>query len=78
MKFVYGKNDLKTLQRAEENCYLLTNGLGGFSSLTIAGSCARGDHTLLMAAMTAPNKRYQLIANTVDKLYIDGQEYLYR
>ena len=76
MKFVYGKNDLKTLQRAEENCYLLTNGLGGFSSLTIAGSCARGDHTLLMAAMTAPNKRYQLIANTVDKLYIDGQEYL--
>lgn len=76
MKFVYGKNDFKTLQRAEENCYLLTNGLGGFSSLTIAGSCARGDNTLLMAAITAPNKRYQLIANTVEKLYIDGEEFL--
>lgn len=76
MKFVYGKNDFRTLQRAEENCYLLTNGLGGFSSLTIAGSCARADHTLFMAAVTAPNKRYQLIANTLEKLYIDGQEYL--
>lgn len=76
MKFVYGRNDFRTLQRAEENCYLLINGLGGFSSLTIAGSCARGDHTLFMAAMTAPNKRYQLIANTMEKLYIGGQEYL--
>ena len=76
MKFVFNKNDLRTLARAEENCYLITNGLGGFSSLTIAGSCARGDQTLLMAALTAPNKRYQLIANTIEKLYIDGEEYL--
>lgn len=75
MKFIYGKNDFRTLQRAEENCYLLTNGLGGFSSLTIAGSCARGDQALLMAAMTAPNKRFQLIANTMETLYVDGKEY---
>lgn len=75
MKFIYGKNDLKTLERAEENCYLITNGLGGFSSLTIAGSSARGDHTLLMAAMTAPNKRYQLIANTKEMLITEGKEY---
>ena len=77
MKFVFNKNDLRTLARAEENCYLITNGLGGFSSLTIASSCARGDQTLFMAALTAPNKRYQLIANTIEKLYIDGEEYLY-
>ena len=76
MKFVFNKNDLRTLARAEENCYLITNGLGGFSSLTIASSCARGDQTLFMAALTAPNKRYQLIANTIEKLYIDEEEYL--
>ena len=76
MKFIYGKNDFKTLERAEENCYLLTNGLGGFSSLTIAGSCARGDHALLMAAITAPNKRFQLIANIRETLIVDGKEYL--
>ena len=76
MKFVFNKNDLRSLKRAEENCYLITNGLGGFSSLTIASSCARGDQTLFMAALTAPNKRYQLISNTIEKLYIDGEEYL--
>lgn len=75
MKFIYGKNDLKTLERAEENCYLITNGLGGFSSLTIAGSSARCDHALFMAAMTAPNKRYQLLANTMELLVADGKEY---
>ena len=30
MKFLYGKQDWKTLERGEENCYLMTNGLGGF------------------------------------------------
>ena len=75
MKFIYGKNDLKKLERAEENCYLITNGLGGFSSLTIAGSSARGDHALFMAALTAPNKRYQLLANTIEILVADGKEY---
>lgn len=75
MKFIYGKNDLKKLERAEENCYLITNGLGGFSSLTIAGSSARADHTLFMAALTAPNKRYQLLANTMETLVINGKEY---
>ena len=32
MKFIYGKQDWKSFERGEENCYLMTNGLGGFSS----------------------------------------------
>lgn len=48
MKWIYGKQDIKTLERGQENCYLLTNGLGGFSSLTMIGSAARNDHALLM------------------------------
>ena len=44
MKFIYGKQDWKTFERGEENCYLMTNGLGGFSSLTAIGSCSRNDH----------------------------------
>lgn len=75
MKFLYGRNDLKNIERAEENCYLLTNGLGGFSSLTIAGTNARCDHTLFMAALTAPNKRYQIIENTEETLFIDGEAF---
>lgn len=63
MKFIYGRQDFKTLERGEENCYLMTNGLGGFSSLTMTGSCSRNDHALLMScfAAEAPNHRYNMI-----------------
>ena len=61
MKWIYGKQDIKTLERGQENCYLLTNGLGGFSSLTMIGSAARNDHALLMGCTQAPNHRYNLI-----------------
>ena len=48
MRWVYGKQDWKTLERGQENCYLMTNGLGGFSSLTMTGSAARNDHAFLI------------------------------
>lgn len=46
-KWVYGKQDWKTYERGQENCYLMTNGLGGFSSMTMTGSVARNDHAFL-------------------------------
>lgn len=61
MKFVYGKQDWNTRERGQENCYLLTNGLGGFSSGTMVGSCTRNDHALLMACVEPPNHRYNMI-----------------
>lgn len=61
MKFIYGKQDWKTFERGEENCYLMTNGLGGFSSLTAIGSCGRNDHAVLMACVKSPNHRYNMI-----------------
>ena len=61
MKWVYGKQDWKTLERGQENCYLMTNGLGGFSSLTMTGSAARNDHAFLMACTHAPNHRYNMV-----------------
>ncbi|MBE6070415.1 MAG: glycogen debranching protein [Clostridium butyricum] len=70
MKFIYGKNDWSTIERGEENCYLLTNGLGGFSSLTMIGSNARNDHALLMACLKAPNNRYNIISNLGERLKI--------
>lgn len=52
MKFVFGKRDFINSEIREESCYLMTNGLGGFSSLTIAGSCNRNDHAVLMSCQT--------------------------
>lgn len=61
MRWIYGKQDWKNVERGQENCYLMTNGLGGFSSMTMTGSVARNDHALLMACTKAPNHRYNLV-----------------
>ncbi len=73
MKFLYGKQDWKTFERGEENCYLMTNGLGGFSSLTMTGSCARGDHAVLMACIQPPNHRYNMIHRLEERLCLGGE-----
>lgn len=73
MKYIYGKNDLKTLSRAQENCYLLTNGLGGFSSCTMAGSVSRNDHAFLMACVQAPNCRVNMVHRLEETLATEGE-----
>ncbi len=73
MKFIYGKQDWKTFERGQENCFLMTNGLGGFSSLTMTGSCGRNDHAVLMACVHSPNHRYNMIHRLEEILSI-GEE----
>ena len=74
MKWIYGKQDWKILERGLENCYLMTNGLGGFSSMTMTGSAARNDHAVLMACTQAPNHRYNLIHRLKEELvWEDGE-----
>lgn len=75
MEFVYGKQDWMTRERGQENCYLLTNGLGGFSSGTMIGSSTRNDHALLMACTEAPNHRCSLIHRLEEKIKKNGQEF---
>lgn len=75
MKWIYGKQDWKTFERGQENCYLMTNGLGGFSSMTMTGSAARNDHAFLMACMKAPNNRYNVIHRLAEKIETEGKGY---
>lgn len=78
MKWIYGKQDFKTIERSEENCYLMTNELGGFSSLTMAGGVARNDHAFLMGCLKAPNCRYNIIhrlKEQLDDLVLSTQEF---
>ncbi len=76
MRFTMEREAWTTIEEGEKDCFLLTNGLGGYSSLSVLGSAARGDHALLMAAKKAPNVRWHLITNVMERLYIDGQEYV--
>lgn len=74
MKFIYGRQDFHTIERGQENCYLLTNGLGGFSSATIIGSAARNDHAFLMASVKAPNHRYNMIHRMSEQIFAKDDE----
>ena len=75
MKFMYGKNDWKTLERGEENCYLMSNGLGGFSSLSLVSSCCRNDQAVLMACVHAPNNRYNMIHRLEEQIRVGEKRY---
>ncbi len=77
MEFIYGKQDFCNLERGEENCWLMANGLGGFSSLTMAGSCNRNDHAVLMscAAQEAPNHRWNMIHRLEEVLVTEEKEF---
>ncbi len=72
MKFLYGRQDWKTFERGEENCYLMTNGLGGFSSLSMIASCSRNDQAVLMACTHSPNHRYNMIHRLEEILELGG------
>lgn len=76
MRFEFDKKNWENISEGEKDCYLLTNGLGGYSSLSIIGAAARGDQALLMSAKRAPNVRMHLVTNLFEKLIIDGGEYI--
>ena len=61
MRFLYSTDHIKEPARFCENLYLLTNGLGGYSSVTAAFSAPRADQGILVAARKAPNVRINLV-----------------
>ena len=75
MKFVYSKQDFTSASRAQENCCLLSNGLGGFCSVTGAYSVTRNDHALLMGARVAPNDRVNLVHRMSEQLTVGERAY---
>ncbi|MGN0794041.1 MAG: amylo-alpha-1,6-glucosidase [Aristaeellaceae bacterium] len=74
MRFIYSRQDFPTRARAQENCFLLANGLGGYASLSAAFSMTRADHGLLVSARTAPNDRVTLLARLQETLCLGGRE----
>ncbi len=75
MKYCYGSHDLQNKERGEQQCYLLTNGLGGYSSLTLINSLTRNDHALFMGAVKAPDLRYHLVSRLEEELIIGSKQY---
>ena len=73
MRFVYGKQNMRTLERAQENNILLTNGLGGYASVTGGYGVPRCDQGLLVAAVKAPNVRINMVHRLKETLTLGDQ-----
>ena len=75
MKFFYGKQQMCDLYRAQEQNFLLTNGLGGYASVTSGYGVNRCDMGLLVAAAKAPNVRITLVHRMREQLTLGGKAY---
>lgn len=74
MTFTYPKRDFPSLEAAEQTCWLLTNGLGGYSSSTAAFSSAMADQCLLVAAKS-PSTRFCMVQRLQESLQVPGTSY---
>src|SRR5258708_16125320 len=65
-------NDLVAAEQVE---WLVTNGIGGFASGTVAGPATRRYHGLLVAALNPPGGRTFLAGGLDEIVAVDGQSY---
>jgi len=72
MRLIYGRQDMQDARQAQTNCVLVTNGLGGYASVSAAFSVTRGDQGMLISAATAPTLRYTLVQRMRE--YIQREE----
>ena len=71
----FGPDICTDLAAAEQREWLVTNGIGGFASGTVAGSAARRYHGLLFAALNPPAARTQLVGAVDEIARIGGEAF---
>lgn len=70
-----GREILGELNLAESREFLLTNGIGGYSSLTLANSITRSYHGLLIAALRPPLDRTLLLTKLNETVLYQHKAY---
>mgnify|MGYP000476645349 CR=1 FL=1 len=76
MKWIYGRQDWKTLERGLENCYLFNERSGRFFFAYDDRSCGKNDHSVFMACTKAPNHRVNVIHRIKEELDIGETKYV--
>ena len=71
----FGSEVCGSLESACEREWLVTNGLGGYASGTVAGALTRRYHGLLVAALKPPAGRTLLVSKFDEILRYDGRDY---
>ncbi len=64
-----------SFEKGLEKEYLITNGIGGFSSSTIIGANIRKYHGLLNASLVPPVKRILFLSKLDETVFLGDQEY---
>lgn len=75
MSVRFGREILGDLEVAEQREWLVTNGIGGYGSGTIAGSITRGYHGLLVAAVSPPTDRRVMLVKLDETLTYRAIDY---
>ncbi|CAN8074592.1 unnamed protein product [Agarophyton chilense] len=70
-----GREVCGELPMAEAREMLVTNGIGGYGSMTIAGSLSRSYHGLLIAALRPPLDRTLLLSKLCETVSYRGTDY---
>jgi predicted glycogen debranching enzyme len=71
----FGREICGGLAAAESREWLVTNGIGGYASGTVAGSQTRRYHGLLVAALQPPVGRTQLVSAIDEIVHYDGADF---
>src|SRR5216684_3416859 len=71
----FGREVCGDLRAAETREWLVTNGIGGFSSGTVAGLPTRRYHGLLIAALKPPLDRTLLVSHMEETVVCEGRRY---
>ncbi|HLC01206.1 MAG TPA: glycogen debranching enzyme N-terminal domain-containing protein, partial [Candidatus Bathyarchaeia archaeon] len=72
----FSAKELSRFEEAIQKEWLLTNGLGGFSSSTVLGINTRKYHGLLVAALHPPGNRNVCLAKLDEEVKVNGDVYL--
>ncbi len=72
----FGRDTCGSLETAEQREWLVTNGIGGFVSGTVAGLLTRRYHGLLVAALKPPLGRTLLVSKIEEAVSYDDGEYM--
>ncbi len=75
MSISFGREICGELDTAQGREWLVTNGIGGYASGTVAGVLTRSYHGLLVAALQPPLKRTLLLTKIEDTVEYNGQSY---
>ena len=70
-RVAYRKSEAETRETLLDKEWLVTNGLGGYASGSLAGVITRGFHGYLVAALPTPLGRMMMLNDLIEKVGLD-------